>query len=156
MPTNPGNRLCVCGHQACNTLSHTHPLNVTMPSSSTTTTYNIYAPLASLSPDTDSFSHRTTTTTTKDDGIDTCFNVVVTERNDPQCEGWGCWFCKRYYGWGGMDGDSEEEWALKCGGADGCGGIEEREVVFVKRVDDDEDEGFTVVEGRKGKGKRMW
>jgi hypothetical protein len=58
-----------------------------------------------------------------------CFDVEVTTREDAECSGWVCGFCSVYTAWGASGDDGTA--ALVCSM---CGGLEEREVLFVKRV----------------------
>jgi hypothetical protein len=57
-------------------------------------------------------------------------NVVVTERRMSSLSlGWVCWFCRMYTAWVAGQGRGG---VLKC---EGCGEIEEGEVVFVRRAE---------------------
>lgn len=132
---------CLCGHEACTSTSPAPeptpepapepaktPLDEHMPSPlPSSPSYNMYIWHATLGA-TDAAPGSASDVA---DHVP-CYRVIVTERNDSQCSGWVCWFCKRYVA---SEGDADRmgvdggEGGLKCGD---CGDVEEREVVFVK------------------------
>jgi hypothetical protein len=65
------------------------------------------------------------------DPSDACFNVQVTTKEDANCDSWVCFFCEASTPWP-LEGDDGFA-SLVCGN---CGSLEEKEVVFIKKVPD--------------------
>jgi hypothetical protein len=59
----------------------------------------------------------------------TCFDVQVTTREDPRCNGWVCFFCKVYVA--ALAPNQNGNAPPICGN---CGLLEDSEVFFVKKV----------------------